>query len=229
MVAIAGVMGGYYLLSQIADGEGESEGGEASGRPLLTVASLLLGYAAKTYYDIQWRIDTYKTTVMHSLYDNTTDTNDGVLVYLAEALVVQELKETMIAYALLVELSERAGGEGEGEERGGVNEHTLDKEAERFLASLEEEDEEEGGEVRRSVDFEHDDACDKVVALGLAEVRDDPASEGTVCYRPLPLGEALAHCERLVTEAVVLPGFYQEELRGGEEEEEGEEDEDDEE
>ena len=48
-----------------------------------------LAYASRTYWAIQWSVDTYRTVLSETLYKKSGDNHRGVILFLMEALEVQ--------------------------------------------------------------------------------------------------------------------------------------------
>merc|ERR1712146_689326 len=103
----------------------------------------------------------------------------GVILYLAEALEAQELKETLLAYAFALEAN------------GPVTEKELDMSCERYLNGGSDG---RGVEGRPSINFEVDDAVDKLKRYGLASVSGDRNAR---IVEAVPLKEAIVSVKKI--------------------------------
>ncbi len=107
-----------------------------------------LGYGAKSFFGYLRTKDKYQHHLTRSLYYQNLDNNAGVLFRLLDEAEAQEFRESILAWFVLwcEALPE------------GWTEQALDRRVERLLWEL----------FRIQVDFEIDDALDKLQTLGLA-------------------------------------------------------------
>lgn len=129
-----------------------------------------IGYGIRSFTGYLRTRDKYHLHLTRSLYYQNLDNNAGVLHRLLDEAEEQELREALLAYALL---RAKAGSAG-------WTLRELDREAEAYLA----------GALGVPSDFEVHDAIHKLVRLGCAEV----AGEGR--WRAVPLEMSLARLDR---------------------------------
>ena len=135
----------------------------AAFKPALLIPILggLFGYGGKTFKGYKRSKDRYQSIVTESLYHKSLVSDQGVLFYLIDSLEAQEYKEASIAYYFLWRY-------------GDMTEDELDSSAETFLKNA----------FGLEVDFEVDDALDKLLKEGLVEKVGER-------FRAAPLEEAL--------------------------------------
>jgi hypothetical protein len=126
--------------------------------------SLIGGYGYKQWAGYQSARQTYTMQLTQSLYYLNLDSNGGVLFHLLDEAEEQECRETILGYYYLW----RYAGER------GWKASDLDDYVEMDLERL----------AGLKVDFEIQDALDKLVTLGLVEQVDDR-------YRAIPINKAL--------------------------------------
>ncbi|MGE0607105.1 MAG: TMEM143 family protein [Pirellulales bacterium] len=131
----------------------------------LGMAGGAVGYGAKSFFGYLRTKEKYRLTLTSSLYYRNLDNNAGVLFRLLDEAEEQECREALLAYYFLW----REAGER------GWDMATLDRRVERFLAE----------KLQVEVDFEIDDAMEKLRRLGL--VRE--VAEG--CWKAEPIGKSL--------------------------------------
>ena len=143
--------------------------------PVLAFVSLasLIGYGCKVFFGYKQSKDRYQSLVTRSLYDKSLDNDRGVIFALVDALEQQEVKESLIAYFYLWQ-------------NGPKTEDELDAIAERFLLD----------DFGVEVDFEVDDAIEKLVELDLVQPAGelpsaDPALPPEPIWRAVPIDLAL--------------------------------------
>jgi hypothetical protein len=196
-LALTGVLGLYFALDQF----GNVFSGEDVSAAAVTACIGLFALALRTYWNLQWSMDVYKTILSETLYNRSSDSHRGVILYLAEALEAQEFKEALIAYAVALQ----AGAP--------ITEKELDTRCETFIkgemdaasdaqaaaaASSSSAAAPAGQRARLpSVDFESDDAVDKVIRFGLARAT---GNRDARIITALPLNEAVAALQKYVTQ-----------------------------
>jgi hypothetical protein len=126
--------------------------------------SLVAGYGYKQIYGYQVSKQTYSLQLTKSLYYQSLDSNGGVLYHLLDEAEEQECREAILGYYYLW----RYGGDK------GWTARDLDDYVEMDLERL----------ANLKVDFEIEDALDKLAQLGIAEQVGDR-------YRAVPLNRAL--------------------------------------
>lgn len=154
----------------------------AKGAALLALASFsgmvaflalligTIGYGVKAFFGYLRTKDKYQLNLTRSLYFQNLDNNAGVFFRLLDEAEEQEFREAIIAYWLLW----RDGGDG------GWTVRQIDEEAEQFIRER----------CRFEVDFEIDDALDKLCTMRLVEKL--PGEK----WRAIPLQAALAELDR---------------------------------
>jgi len=128
----------------------------------------LVGYGVKSFLGYKRTRDRYAAVLTEHLYFQNLNSNAGVFTQLIDAAEEEETKEAALAYYFLWT-----------EPECGRDPHRLDARIERFLSE----------ELEREVDFEVNDAMDKLRALGLLRV------DGQQLSVP-PIEEALTHLDR---------------------------------
>ena len=128
-----------------------------------------IGYGVKSFFGYLRTKDKYQLSVTKHLYYQNLDNNAGVIFRILNEAEEQEFREAIVAYYLLWQES---GNEGFGKEE-------LDQRAEAFLKEL----------IQVDVDFEDEDALNKLARLGLAQQHADGR------WRHTPLDEALSRLD----------------------------------
>jgi hypothetical protein len=137
----------------------------------------LIGYAFKSYTSYLNLKNKYEKNLSQSLFYQTLDGNAGTLFRLLDEAEEQECREAILGYYFLWR---EAGPEG------WTSEH-LDDHIEEFLEA----------KTGLKVDFEIDDAIDKLEKLRIVEKLEVPSGAGTgdsqptVRYRAQPIDKAL--------------------------------------
>lgn len=126
---------------------------------------MLASYVVKIVVQLREQRDKYNLMITEAIYKKSLDNHDGVLMYLAESVLEQELKETLLAYFLLCV-------------DGPMSKAELDAKCEAFLSDL-----------GYPVDFEVDDALEKLERDRLAYVKDGR-------YVAVPMDRAIAQLDR---------------------------------
>lgn len=134
--------------------------------------ALILGYGYKQYAGYQQTKTAYTLKLTQSLYYQTLDSNEGVLFRLLAEAEEQECREAILAYFYLWRY---ASDQPDGWDADG-----LDKYAEMDLARR----------ANVEVDFEIEDALEKLVRLKLVEQVGDK-------YKAVPLTRALETLDRM--------------------------------
>jgi len=122
-----------------------------------------IGYGVKSFFGYLRTKDKYQADLTRNLYYQNLDNNAGVLFRLLDEVEEQEFREAVLAYSVL---TDRAAPNGRTLDE-------LDVAAEELLAQATDLD----------IDFEADDAINKLVRLGLVTKRDQR-------YKAIPLQEA---------------------------------------
>jgi hypothetical protein len=154
----------------------KSLGKEGGGSAALIVLSVLAAYSVKLVLGYRRTKATYQAKITQDLYNKNLDNNIGVLQYLMDTLEEQEFKEAILCYYILY-------AEGTA-----LTAEEIDERAEMFL-----KEKFEGLEV----DFEVDDALNKVIEKAEKEEHDLPivqviqGADGIERYKAKPLDEAL--------------------------------------
>lgn len=150
---------------------------------LYTPVALVLGYGYKTWYSFQVSKQTYSLQLTQSLYYQNLDNNGGVMYRLLDEAEEQEMRETLLAYFYLWRYANDRGW----------TPAELDDYVELDLERR----------VGLEVDFEIEDALQKLERAGLAE-----AADGR--YRALPIEAAQdrldALWDRYAKDGLPLPG-----------------------
>jgi hypothetical protein len=202
-LALTGVLGLYFALDQF----GNVFSGEDVSAAAVTACIGLFALALRTYWNLQWSMDVYKTILSETLYNRSSDSHRGVILYLAEALEAQEYKEALIAYAFAL----HAGAP--------ITEKELDSRCETFIkAEMDAASDAQAATAAASssssssssaasssssrtrlpsVDFESDDAVDKIIRFGMARATGDRDAR---IITALPLNEAAAALQKYVTQ-----------------------------
>lgn len=189
-LGLTGVLGLYFALSQFSALFTDEE----VDATMVTACVGLLALASRTYWNIQWSVDVYKTILSETLYNKSIDNHRGVLLFLIEALEAQELKEALIAYVFAL----KAGAP--------ITESELDLKCEAFVqreleATVDATQLHAAGVADAqakppqlpTVDFEVDDAVDKLARIGLATVKGSERGERIV--HAVPLADALKNAK----------------------------------
>jgi hypothetical protein len=182
-LAITGVLGLYFAIDQI----GDVFRGEGVDVTAMTAAVGFLMFALNTYWNVQWAVDVYKTILSETLYNRSSDSHRGVILYLTEALETQEFKEALIAYAIALQAAAP------------ITEKELDQRCEAFIRAELDAVPPPPGTVRArtpSVDFEVDDATDKIIRFGLARATGERDAR---IITALPVNEALLAIQKYVS------------------------------
>ncbi|MCB9640324.1 MAG: DUF3754 domain-containing protein [Myxococcales bacterium] len=167
MLVLTVLLGFFALYKSLKTGGGSA---------IVIVLSVLVAYSVKLVLGYRRTKANYMAKITQDLYHKNLDNNIGVLQYLMDTLEEQEFKEAILCYyILLIEGTPLTADE-------------IDERAEMFL-----KDKFEGLEV----DFEVDDALDKVIEkdeqgehdLPIVKVIQSP--DGEERYEAKPLGEAL--------------------------------------
>jgi hypothetical protein len=137
---------------------------------IFALLGVTVGYGVKSFYGYLQTKQKYQLNLTESLYYQNLDNNAGVLCRLLDEAEEQENREAVLAYWFLWRKAESQG----------LTESELDERIEELLMRL----------VGRRVDFEVDDALDKLVRLGLATCGPDQR------YRAVPIDEALETLDR---------------------------------
>lgn len=125
-----------------------------------------IGYGVKSLFGYLRTKDKYQLNLTRSLYYQNLDNNAGVLFRLLDEAEEQELRETILGYFLLWQRAPE----------GGWSAAELDRAAEQFVYER----------TGRHIDFEIEDALEKLDRLGLARVEGAPAR-----WRAVPPAEGL--------------------------------------
>lgn len=124
-----------------------------------------IGYGVKSFFGYLRTKDKYQLSVTKHLYYQNLDNNAGVIFRILHEAEEQEFREAIVAYFLL----------WQEEDRRGISKEALDQRAESFLREI----------IGVDVDFEDDDALNKLSRLGLATQTTDGL------WRSTPLDIAL--------------------------------------
>ncbi|EGD83100.1 hypothetical protein PTSG_03740 [Salpingoeca rosetta] len=114
--------------------------------PLLIIVGT---YASKILVQIRTQQATYQNLMTNYLYQRTTDSDDGVRAHLEDSTILQEVKESLLAFFFLWRCTPS----------GPVTLEDLDMHVEQFLLTID-----------NNVDFEVDDAVQKLVADGIVNI-----------------------------------------------------------
>lgn len=128
-----------------------------------------LGYGVKSFFGYLHTKDKYQLNLTRSLYYQNLDNNAGVLFRVLDEAEEQDVREALLAYALL---RRRAGADG-------WSVAELDRQAEGYLS----------GVLGFEVDFEVHDALAKLERLGCAEHLPEDL------WRATPVEQALARLD----------------------------------
>lgn len=137
---------------------------------ILALLGVTLGYGVKSFFGYLQTKQKYQLNLTESLYYQNLDNNAGVLCRLLDEAEEQENREAVLGYFFLWRQADGRGNMAAG----------LDRQIERFLSQA----------LGRPIDFEVDDALDKLLRMGLARQLPDGR------YMALPLAaslEALDH------------------------------------
>ncbi|MFO0806425.1 MAG: DUF3754 domain-containing protein [Gemmataceae bacterium] len=147
-----------------------SLGTTAAFLTLYSPIALLLGYGYKTWYSFQVSKQTYSLQLAQSLYYQNLDNNGGVMYRLLDEAEEQETRETLLAWFFLWRYAGDRGWTAE------ELDHYVELD---FLRRLD-----------LDLDFEVEDALNKVLKAGLVETRGDR-------YVAIPLEAAQAKLDAL--------------------------------
>ncbi|MSR30747.1 MAG: DUF3754 domain-containing protein [Gemmataceae bacterium] len=117
------------------------------GMTIWPLALAFGGYGYRTYYNYVARKQDYDLRMTKNLYYQTLDSNAGVLTRLVDEAEEQETLEALLAYFCLLKFSPEEGWCAS----------QLDDYAELFVQEI----------TGRKIDFEIQDALDKLIALGM--------------------------------------------------------------
>ena len=161
----AGIFGLVSILMQ-------RQAGDLVGYSALTG---FLTLAVSVLFDYQYHQSVYEQTTLRDLYSKSKDNDKGAINFLVEEVGLQEVKETFLAYYFLCE-SPRP-----------LTQSELDEKIEAFLEELQTV----FGFRECKIDFEVDDALDKLenMHLVLREEEEDETEEAK--YRAVPLVDGL--------------------------------------
>jgi hypothetical protein len=154
----------------------------ASLQGLLAFLGLIggtVGYGVKSFLGYLRARDKYQLNLTRSLYYQNLDNNAGVLFRLLDEAEEQEFRETLLAWWLLRDYRDT-----------GATAEQLDQSAERWLRDI----------CGLAVDFEIEDALDKLIHLGLAQ-RLQASPRSLPRYRATPIQAALETLDRAWDEA----------------------------
>ena len=154
----AGIFGLVSILMQ-------RQAGELVGYSALTGFATL---AVSVLFDYQYHQSVYEQTTLRDLYSKSKDADQGAITYLMEQVCLQEVKEVFLGYFFLA-LSKVP-----------LSQDELDERVEQFLAEMQTVH----GHRESKIDFEADDALEKLVNMQLVTV-----AEGK--YLAIPLPEAV--------------------------------------
>jgi hypothetical protein len=149
----------------------------ASLQGMLALLGLLggtVGYGVKSFLGYLRTRDKYHLNLTRSLYYQNLDNNAGVLFRLLDEAEEQEFRETLLAWWLLRDFRDT-----------GATSQQLDQSAERWLRER----------CALNVDFEVDDALDKLNRLGLAN-RLLTSNRAAPRYRATDIASALETLDR---------------------------------
>ena len=130
----------------------------------------MLGYGVKSFLGYLQTKDKYQLSLTRNLYYQNLDNNAGVLFRVLDEAEEQEIREVILAYALLRRRSPEQGW----------TDREMDLHAEEFL----------NGILDFKVDFEVHDALAKLARLGCVERTDDGR------WRAVSLEPAIAHLDQ---------------------------------
>lgn len=133
-----------------------------------------VGYGVKSFLGYLRTRDKYHLNLTRSLYYQNLDNNAGVLFRLLDEAEEQEFRETLLGWWLLRDFRDF-----------GATEQQLDESAERWLCKR----------CALHVDFEVNDALEKLLRLGLAE-RLPAANRTAPRYRAVAIAEVLEMLDR---------------------------------
>jgi len=145
--------------------------GELAGYTALTG---FLTLAVSVLFDYQYHQSLYEQTTLRELYQKSKDSDRGAITYLMEQVGLQEVKETFLSYFFLVQ------------EDKPMSQDEMDDKVEQFLSELQVV----FGHRESKVDFEADDAIDKLLSMNLVE-ESDPDENGTRRYIAVPLDDGI--------------------------------------
>ena len=141
----------------------------------LSLIAGTIGYGVKSFFGYLRTKDKYQANLTRNLYFQNLDNNAGVLFRLIDEVEEQEFREAILAYTLL----------GRPNAPFGLTLAQLDRQAESLLRSA----------TGVAVDFEADDALDKLVRLGIVEANADR-------FRSVPIHDALRRLDHRLDNVV---------------------------
>jgi len=145
--------------------------GEMAGYTALTG---FLTLAVSVLFDYQYHQSLYEKTTLRELFQKSKDSDRGAITYLMEQVGLQEVKETFLSYFFLSRAQRPLGQE------------EMDDLVEKFLGELQVV----FGHRECIVDFEADDALEKLVAMHLV-VEAEPQEDGIKRYQAVPLEDGI--------------------------------------
>ena len=143
---------------------------------ILTMLGLIggtIGYGVKSFFGYLRTKDRYQADLTRNLYYQNLDNNAGVMCRLLDEVEEQEFREAILAYSVLL-LRAQSGDSSAQKIAVGMSLVEVDRAAEKLLKLA----------LERDVDFEADDALQKLIRLGIAQKNGD-------YYSALSLDEAL--------------------------------------
>merc|ERR1711991_59504 len=161
----AGIFGLASILMQ-------RQAGDLVGYSALTG---FLTLAVSVLFDYQYHQSVYEQTTLRDLYSKSKDNDKGAINFLVEEVGLQEVKETFLAYFYLCENPRP------------MTQSELDKKIEAFLMEMQTV----YGFRECQVDFEVDDAIDKLVNMHLVAEEEPEDEGGETRYRAVPLIDGL--------------------------------------
>lgn len=161
----AGIFGLISILMQ-------RQAGDLVGYSALTG---FLTLAVSVLFDYQYHQSVYEQTTLRDLYSKSKDNDKGAINFLVEEVGLQEVKETFLAYFYLCENPRP------------MTQSELDKKIEAFLMEMQTV----YGFRECQVDFEVDDAIDKLVNMHLVAEEEPEDEGGETRYRAVPLIDGL--------------------------------------
>eukprot|EP00897_Mesotaenium_endlicherianum_P006527 jgi/Mesen1/5902/ME000003S06933 len=118
----------------------------------------LVGYLAKVYGSWQESMKQYEEMIKNSMYDKQLDSNRGTLLHLCDDVLQQEVKETILAYFVLLKY-------------GAADKEELDRRCETMMSDV----------YGEEVDFDVGDAVEKLERIGIVT----PGEDGKLIAMPL--------------------------------------------
>jgi hypothetical protein len=161
----AGVFGLVSILMQ-------RMAGDLAGYTAITG---FLTLAVSVLFDYQFHQSLYEKGTLRELYQKSKDSDRGAITYLMEQVGLQEVKETFLSYFFLTQSDVP------------LSQEEMDKKVEDFLAELQIV----FGHRECEVDFEADDAIDKLVKMKLVTVVEPETAGEPERYAPIPLADGI--------------------------------------